>query len=170
VRNYTLAPGSRFTLAVDGVVPDGEVSVKVRSTEPVLAERSMYWNNRSDGHCFIGTPSPDTEWYLAEGYTGGGFETWILVQNPGDDAVSLTFTFMEPGGKNTVREYTVGPRSRFTVAVDEILPASEVSTRVKASGFVIVERAIYFNNRSGGTDSLGVRGDSGLYPMLNMLH
>ena len=158
VRNYTLAPASRFSLSVDEVVPDGEVSVKVRAAQPVLAERSMYWNNRSDGHCFIGTPSPDTEWFLAEGYTGGGFETWILVQNPGDDPVSLTFTFMEPGGENTVKEYAVGPRSRFTVAVDEILPASEVSTRVTASGFVIVERAIYFNNRSGGTDSLGVRG------------
>ena len=34
------------------------------------------------------TPSapstPASTWYLAEGCTGGGFETWVLVQNPGD--------------------------------------------------------------------------------------
>ena len=158
VKNYLLPPESRFTIPVDEILPAAEVSVKVRSEKPVLTERAMYWNDRSDGHDCIGTPTPDSEWYLAEGYTDGGFETWILVQNPGDEVREVTFTFMEPSGKNTVRTYQVAPRSRFTVGVDDILPASEVSTRVTADGPVIVERAVYFNDRSGGTDSLGVRG------------
>jgi len=42
--------------------------------------------------------------------------------------------------------------------VNSILPSTEMSTRITADGPVIVERAVYFNNRSGGTDSLGVRG------------
>ena len=158
VRNYLLPPECRFTMMIDDLLPASEVSIKVRSEHPVVVERAMYWNDRSDGHDFIGTPTPDSEWYLAEGYTDQGFETWILVQNPGDEQRNVTFTFMEPSGVNTVRTYQVAPRSRFTVGVDEILPASEVSTRVSADGPIIVERAIYFNNRSGGTDSLGIRG------------
>ncbi|GEM_PF-6858876 len=39
-----------------------------------VAERAMYWNNRSDGHTSIGSPSPDTEWYVPEGFTGSGFD------------------------------------------------------------------------------------------------
>ncbi|MBN2027468.1 MAG: hypothetical protein JW854_11980, partial [Actinobacteria bacterium] len=32
---------------------------------------------------------PSSTWYLAEGCTGGDFETWVLVQNPNDDAVTV---------------------------------------------------------------------------------
>ncbi len=159
VKQYRLPPESRFTILVDAYLEASEVSVKVRAEHPLLVERAMYWNNRSDGHACIGTPTPDSVWYLAEGYTDQGFETWVLVQNPGDEARNVTMTFMEPGGRNTTRVYTVQPRSRFTVGVDEILPAAEVSTRVSADGPIIVERAIYFDNRSGGTDSLGIRGN-----------
>jgi len=158
IKQYELAPQSRFTILVDSYLPASEVSTKVRSQDPVIVERAMYWNNRSDGHDCIGTPTPDSEWYLAEGYTAQGFETWVLVQNPGDETRNVVMTFMEPGGRNTVKNYQVAPRSRFTVGVDSILPASEVSTRVSADGPIIVERAIYFNNRSGGTASIGIRG------------
>ncbi len=157
VKQYLLPPESRFTIQVGLYLPASEVSVKVRSQDPVIVERAMYWNNRSDGHDSVGTPTPDSEWYLPEGYTDKGFETWVLVQNPGDEQRNVTMTFMEPGGRNTVRVYVVPPRSRFTVGVDDVLPAAEVSTHVSADGPVIVERAIYFNNRSGGTDSVGIR-------------
>jgi hypothetical protein len=158
LRSYSLPPACRFTILVNELLPASEVSVKVRAQNPVIVERAMYWNNRSDGHDCIGTPTPDTAWYLPEGYTAQGFETWILIENPADDQRKVTLTFMEPSGKNTVKSYAVPPRSRFTVGVNDILPSTEMSTRVNADGPIIVERAVYFNNRSGGTDSLGVRG------------
>ncbi len=157
-KRYLLPPQTRFTVLADAYLEASEISVKVRAQHPVLVERAMYWNDRSDGHACIGTPTPDSEWYLAEGYTDQGFETYLTVQNPGDDARAVTMTFMEPGGMNTYRSYTVGARSRFTVSVDDVLPAAEVSTKVSANGPVIVERSLYFNGRSGGTGSLGVRG------------
>jgi hypothetical protein len=157
IRSYTAAPRSRFTVAVDDVLPASEVSIEVRAQYPLVVERAMYWNNRSDGHASIGTTTSDSRWYIPEGYTGGGFETYVLVQNPGDAARMVTATFMEPSGKNTVRKYTLAPRSRFTIAVNSILPAAEVSTLIDADGPVIVEKAMYFNNRSGGTGSIGIR-------------
>ena len=162
VRQFQLPPKCRFTIGVDDYLPKSEVSVKVRAQSPVLVERAMYWNNRSDGHDCIGTPTPDSAWYLPEGYTAQGFETWILVQNPGDEDRKINVTYMAPGGANTTKAYTVAPRSRFTISMDETLPASEASARVTTDGPIIVERAIYFNDRSGGTDSLGIRGGSGI--------
>ena len=158
VRQFQLPPKCRFTIQVDGYLPASEVSVKVRSQNPVLVERAMYWNNRSDGHDSIGTPTPDSTWFLPEGYTDQGFETWVLIQNPGDAVRKVDVTFMQPNGSNITKTYQVAPRSRFTVSMDEVLPAGEASTRVSADGPVIVERAVYFNNRSGGTDSIGIRG------------
>ena len=157
-KQYQLPAKSRFTIGVNDIFPASEVSTKVRSQYPVLVERAMYWNNRSDGHDSIGTPTPDSTWYLPEGYTDQGFETWVLIQNPGDSTRKVDVTFMEKSGRNTTQTYQVPPRSRFTVSMNKTLPASEASTRVSADGPVIVERAVYFNNRSGGTDSIGIRG------------
>lgn len=158
IEQWLLPPKSRFTILVNNYLPASEVSVKVRSESPVLVERAMYWNNRSDGHDSIGTPTPDSTWFLPEGYTDQGFETWVLIQNPGDQQRKVTVVFMESNGTNVTKQYQVAPRSRFTVSMGDVVGKAEVSTQVSADGPVIVERAMYFNNRSGGTDSIGIRG------------
>ncbi|MDD5748064.1 MAG: malectin domain-containing carbohydrate-binding protein [Actinomycetota bacterium] len=157
-KEYSLAPESRFTIPVDQILEASEVSTKVKAQFPVLVERAMYWNERSDGHASIGTPTPDSEWYLSEGYTADGFETWVLVQNPMGTSANVTMTFMKSNGETIEKKYEVGPRSRYTVNVNEVVPLSEVATKVSADGLIIVERAVYFNGRSGGTDTIGIRG------------
>ncbi|MEW6554527.1 MAG: S8 family serine peptidase, partial [Actinomycetota bacterium] len=42
--------------------------------------------------------TPATAWYLAEGSTAGGMETFILVQNPGGVPAEVTLSFMTDGG------------------------------------------------------------------------
>ena len=158
LRYYDLPAESRYTISIDEILEASDLSIKVKAERPILVERAMYWNNRSDGHAYIGTPTPDSEWYFAEGYTDQGWETWLLVQNPGGDVAQVEFAFMERSGQVTELEFEVSPRSRFTLSLDEYLPASEVSTRITADVPIICERAVYFNNRSGGTDSLGIRG------------
>ncbi|MBU4175873.1 MAG: right-handed parallel beta-helix repeat-containing protein, partial [Actinobacteria bacterium] len=39
-----------------------------------------------------------TDWYLSEGSTGEGFETWVLVQNPGSTPAQVVITYMTPSG------------------------------------------------------------------------
>jgi hypothetical protein len=34
------------------------------------------------------------KWYLPEGYTGGNFDTYILVQNPNDCEAKVKVTFL----------------------------------------------------------------------------
>ena len=141
-------------------------SMTVHSDLPTAAERAMYftYNGITGGHDAVGTPSPGTRWFLAEGYTGGDFDTYVLVSNPNDEPADLSVRFMLNGGKFTDRTYTVAAHSRFTIQVDKVagLADAEVSTLVNSNRPVVVERSMYFRymGRPGGSCSNAVPGPS----------
>ena len=52
-----LGPGTRDSIFVADTVPgEWSVSTRVESDEPVIAERSVYWNGRQCGHDSVGIP------------------------------------------------------------------------------------------------------------------
>ncbi len=85
---------SRATFNVADDVKEKDTSIKVTSDIPVIPERAMYRNNRREGHDSIGTTTPATDYYLAEGTTAWGFTTYVLVQNPNDTPANVTVTYM----------------------------------------------------------------------------
>ncbi|WP_287152551.1 DUF5719 family protein [Candidatus Solincola tengchongensis] len=105
-------------------------------------------------------PPLSRTWYLAEGTTAWGFEEYVLIQNPNPEGVQATVTFMKPGGAVQTEVFQVGAESRFTIFVNNLVPGSDVSTRVEATLPVICERAMYWRNRSGGHDCIGVTSPS----------
>ena len=145
---------SRATVRVNDVVGDGKnVSAKVQGYhgDSIVAERAMYWNGRAGGHCATGVTAPGGEWYMAEGSTAAGFETWVLLQNPGDDAAKVTVTYMNETGEKPGPVLDMAPHSRTTVNVADTLPGDwQVSTKVTSDQPVIAERAMYWNGRKGG--------------------
>ncbi|MCJ7746070.1 MAG: S8 family serine peptidase, partial [Actinobacteria bacterium] len=153
-----LEPGTRESLNVANFVPnEWSVSTTVTSDEPVIVERAVYWNNRIEGHESIGATLPARTWYLAEGSTNGGFETWVLIQNPLSTGTSIQVSYMTPGGEKPGPSFAIGPRSRVSINVaDTVNNEWSVSTKVTATEPVIVERSCYWNNRAGGHDSVGV--------------
>jgi hypothetical protein len=120
-----------------------------------VAERAMYWGDRTGGHDSIGVTTPATTWYLAEGCTAGGFETWVLVQNPNDASAEVTLTFMTDSGPVDGPTQTLGPNSRFSWNVSSYATSYNVSTKVEADLPVVAERAMYWGDRTGGHDSIG---------------
>lgn len=112
-----------------------------------------------DAAAALGAPQPKqaTEWYLAEGSTNGGFETWVLIQNPGSAGTMAQVTYMTPAGEVSGPSVTLAPESRVSINVADTVPNEwSVSTKVTANGSIIVERAVYWNNRKGGHESIGV--------------
>ncbi|MBU4441465.1 MAG: hypothetical protein KJ602_03280, partial [Actinobacteria bacterium] len=72
-----------------------------------------------------------TTWYLAEGSTGGTFETWVLVQNPNDTEATVTLTYMTGSGEIAGPSETVPANSRKTFNVANHAPGQDsVSTKV----------------------------------------
>jgi hypothetical protein len=153
-----LEPGTRQTLNAANTVPDKwSVSTEVTSDKPIIAERATYWGDRSGGHDSIGVVNPSALWYLAEGCTAGGFETWVLVQNPGEDRAIAKITYMTPTGEANGPTVDLGPRTRETVNVADTVPNTwSVSTKVSSDKPVVVERATYWAGRTrDGTASIG---------------
>jgi len=101
-KEFTVSSNSRFTVvAADdetfGVGIDKTFSTTIESTQPVIVERAMYWANGDNiqaGHDSPGLTGTAFSWNLAEGYTGDGFDTRILVQNPNDVQANIEITYM----------------------------------------------------------------------------
>lgn len=109
-------------------------------------------------------------WYFAEGYTGPGFEEWILVYNPPTSVggsgfpLDVTLEYYGPGGFIGGSNISVAPGQRASVNVNEVLMANygysgDVAVVAKNVSFpFICERAIYFNYKgqwNGGSQVLG---------------
>jgi hypothetical protein len=119
-------------------------SIKVTSDVPVIAERSMYRNNRREGACSIGATAPAADYFLAEGTTDWGFTTYVLVQNPNDAAANVTVTYMTGAGPQPQAPFSMPANSRKTIRVNDVLPGKDLSTQVHADQPIIAERAMYW--------------------------
>jgi hypothetical protein len=152
-----MPPGSRRSFnAAESVAGAWEVSTQVSADKPVAAERAMYGNDRTWAHDSIGASAASTPWFLAEGCTALGFETWILVQNPNGTGATVNLTYMTPGGVVGGPSAVLEPGSRKSFDVSQTVPGAwQVSTRVDSNKPVVAERAMYGNDRTWGTDSIG---------------
>jgi len=118
----------------------------------------MYRNSRREGHDSIGTTSPASDFYLAEGTSAYGFTTYVLVQNPNASATDVTVTYMTPTGPKPQAPFTMEPNSRKTIRVNDVLPNTDFSTKVHSAKPIIAERAMYWDNGTGEAchDSVGM--------------
>jgi hypothetical protein len=160
-RTFGVAAGTRQSFHLDELenLADAQVSTKVTSDVPVVAERAMYftYEGKPGGHDSIGVCCPSTLWYLAEGYTGGDFDTWVLVQNPNNVTANVTLEFQLLDGVAPDETFPIPPNERRSIHLDELqgLADAQVSTKVTADIEVVAERAMYFNynGKQGGHDS-----------------
>jgi hypothetical protein len=152
---YLLAPRSRHTVYVNHVLggATSDVSVGVDATQPIAVERSMYFNYNGwadDGHVSPGVSAPLTKWYFAEGSCYSGINEYVLLVNPEDSSTTVTATYLLGGGQSPfMRQYTLPPKSRFTINVNSDLSGlgspAEVGLILESDQPVVAERAMYFN-------------------------
>jgi len=148
-QSVSLPGNSRETIDVNGVVGSNkEVSAVIEASQPIIAERPMYfkYNNEYDGgDVKMGAYVAWEYWFFAEGYTGPGFDEWLTLQNPQGAPADVTVTYMFRGGGTQAQTLTVGPFSRETVKVNDIIGSNkEVSAMISASRPIVAERPIYF--------------------------
>ncbi|MDY6794598.1 MAG: FG-GAP-like repeat-containing protein [Actinomycetota bacterium] len=176
-KNVTVGAKSRYTVAVhqdaEGIgVHDndhGDVSIKVTSSQPIVAERPMYFNYNgvwSGGHNVMGANSPSQEWYFAEGCTRPGFDTWLCLANPNQTPAKVSLDYLCGDGQNVHKELVVDASSRATLAVHRDglgigvhdNDHGDVSIKITSSQPIVAERPMYFNYNgvwSGGHNVMG---------------
>ncbi len=161
-------PNSRETVDVLAHVGDNQdVSIRMESDVPVIAERPIYYiygmdsgKNWCGGDSVVGNPAPSASYFLAEGTTISNFDTYYTFMNPRDDRpcrVSVEYIFGD--GSTHRAEYLISPHSRLTVNVrDAIAREAHVSGSISADFPVVMERPMYFNYGQGITGGHDVNG------------
>jgi hypothetical protein len=127
----------------------------------------MYWGAGTPlgeaCHDSIGMDSPHTTFYLPDGETYNGMETWTLVQNPNKINVTVEISYLTPDGKGIVTFNDIVPaNSRKTYNMTDKIGAGRAAIMVTSrttNGKIMVERSMYWNNRGAGTDTIGGYGD-----------
>ncbi|HEY5494638.1 MAG TPA: DUF5719 family protein [Candidatus Anoxymicrobiaceae bacterium] len=160
VVEHDVPPLSRASFSMASDVGARDASIEVTSDVDVVPERSMFRNNRREGHDSIGATAPATDYYLAEGTTGWGFTTYLLVQNPNSQPADVTITCMTPGGLVMEAPFTMPADSRKTVRLNDLLAAADCSIRVHSPQGIIAERSMYWESATGEAthDSIGTAG------------
>ncbi|MDR7420171.1 MAG: VCBS repeat-containing protein [Armatimonadota bacterium] len=155
---------SSATLAADSVAGlTNAFSAVFEFAFPVGVTRRMTWNAGTSGHADAGAPQPERTWYFAEGATHSGFELFYLVLNPGDQAVTVSATYVRRAPAEPVTiTYDVGPRTRRTIWVNvehPILDNDEFGATFVADQPIVVERSMYLRASGGlfggGHNALG---------------
>jgi len=170
-----VGPNTRATFKTRDQIGNGKnVSLYLESSSDVVAERPMYFNylglaanNWTGGHDVVGTNSPNTDWYFAEGTTrknsvDGAFEQWLCLQNPGTSPITVNATYQLAVGQGDPisKSYKVPAQQRLTVSVNrEIGQDKDCSVYLHSGSVFIAERPMYFSYHAyawtGGHDVLG---------------
>jgi hypothetical protein len=130
-----------------------QTSLKLESTQPVVAERPMYFSyfgtggwGWTGGHCVMGAPELAKEYFFAEGTTRGGFEEWLTLQNPGTSPITVNATYLLASGDPVPKSYTIDPAKRSTIYVPrEVGLDQDVSVYLFSDSPFLAERPMYFS-------------------------
>ncbi len=144
-----MSAGSRQTICVNDVVGAGRnVSLRILSDKPILAERPMYFNYKGTcrgGTVTAGVAQPARELFLAEGTTRPGWEEYLCLANPSEVTAHVTVDYLAASGDQPTRDYSLPPNSRYTVFVNgDIGSGQDVSVRLSSDEGIVVERSVYF--------------------------
>lgn len=95
--------------------------------------------------------------YFAEGTCRPGFDSYLCIQNPGDEDVGVTITYMLGDGTTREQHLLAAKRSRSTVNVkgflgegDDAVHDFSACVEAPAASGIIAERPVYFTYGPGG--------------------
>jgi hypothetical protein len=172
VRTRTVALPPLSQTVVSSVSDIGQVDFSTRAEclegKTIAVDRTMYWTGpgyspaQSGYHCSIGATSPSKTWYLPEGSSAWGFETWTLVQNPNPGEASITLTYMTEAGSTAVNK-TIPANSRATYNMVSDVGSVDASIKVTSDVPVVAERSMYRNGKREGSCSIGATSPSSDY-------
>jgi hypothetical protein len=170
----TLPPGQQQVVDANLILGSGGVnnSAVVTSTgATILAERVMSFDytgpvgtvgssNIQGASDVLGAGAPGQTFLFAEGYSGGQFGEWLTLENPGPtQSTTVTVRYLPDNGSTpTLRQYVVGPTTRFTVFTNSEMPNQSFSMAVTSTLPIVAERPMYFNyqgRQQGGSDVIG---------------
>jgi methionine-rich copper-binding protein CopC len=155
-RDYNVPAAGRRTVYFNseaesaGLAPlaHGPVWFTVRSTQPILGERAMWWSTWPwyEGHAAAGSTMSDVAWGVAEGRHGGPMDdqTYVLVGNTTTTAGQVRVSVIPDTGAVLTRDLDIAAGARLTLNIGSLfdLPESRFSVTVESLGATPVPLAV----------------------------
>ena len=90
----------------------------------------MYYDldSRRGGHAASGATAPSRDWYFAEGYCDGAFDTYFLLSNPGFHPARVELSMECEDGYTFVYACDVPAQRRVTVHADGLPGMARAAT------------------------------------------
>jgi subtilisin family serine protease len=151
-----IPPMARKSVYVNALFTTSGFATQISADQPIVVERAMYFDNNQAGHDTLATSTPGQTWYLAAGSSRGGFDTWLLVENPGSSPANVKVSFITDTGNVMTQPLFVLPHARNSLYTDPLMPNSTYGIRVDSDQPIVAERAVYFQNGRAGFDSAAV--------------
>jgi lysophospholipase L1-like esterase len=133
-KDVTVPAGRRLTLFLNDLrfgsgsvaeLANASFSTRITSTQPILAERAVYWSSSGitfiEGNDAAGVTAEATKWAFAEGIEGvvrqGGpsHDSYFLISNANPSPLTIRATFLREDGHGVVDTRTIPPQSRATI-------------------------------------------------------
>ncbi len=172
----SVGAGSVVTWDVNAHTSPADISAEVTSSGAnIVVERELFFTYTVSGVStpaigatdVIGQPGPAAQsaYSFAEGYTGPGFNEWLTIQNPTTNTEHLNLTVMNGNGQTYAELLTVGPKTRLTVNMTQLVAqylsanrAVSMSVLSQGGAPFVAERPMYWS--AGGV--LPTRGGSAI--------
>jgi hypothetical protein len=151
-----LPPMGRRSVFVNALFVTSGFATQVTADQPIVVERAMYFDRGLGGHDTLATPTPSQTWFLAGGSSRGDFDTWLLVENPGNTPASVRVSFMTDTGAVVNQPLFVLPHARASLFTDPIVPNAVYGIRIESDQPIVAERAVYFDAGRAGYDASAV--------------
>jgi hypothetical protein len=160
-------------LQVPVTAPQQAISVILQSTQPIVAERPMYfvYNGIASGTDVVGaTNANSTIYYFAEGEGSAGYLTFVSILNPSStNTAHLTIRYYRAGGALKVQTMTIAPMHRGTSSPSGLGITQQVSIQVESDIGIVAERPMYVNTNvptaggatTGAASAVGATGPGG---------
>ena len=179
VFTHTVNASSRATVNVNTelqvavTAPQQATSVILTSTQPIVAERPMYfvYNGVASGTDVVGaTNANSTIYYFAEGEGGPGYSTFVSLLNPSQtNTAHITLRYYSGGGVLKVQTLTIAPMHRGTSSPGGFSTRKQVSIQVESDIGIGAERPMYVNvtmpiaggATTGAASAVGATGPGG---------
>jgi len=157
----TVPAGSSGLVNVNDAFPGPwSGSAIVTSDVPIIANQNYVWHVPYDGTQWAanegGVLSPSTTWYLAEGSTYGGFESYVCVQNPSEQSAQVEIAYTTPGASHAGPAVSVDPVSSLEIPIkDTLTDYSSIGVVVTSDQPVVAQLSTYWNGGASYTSTHG---------------
>jgi hypothetical protein len=155
---------SKVSVSPYDTIGEADFSTRVDCVQgkTIAVDRTVSWHSglgQTTGETnSIGVTAPSTTWYLPEGSSNWGFETWLLIQNPNEVEASCDVTYMIEGVGPKKINHVVAPHSRATYNMMTEIGKADASIKVDSNIGVIPERSLYtFWPAAGSSGETGRR-------------